>query len=727
MEATYLKSITKPDQVKIVKIESIYEEITSDKLSQQTSALRNYYKLYCETSDSNKKIEYKTEYDNLKNQLPNVVFAGEFSKRAADSCTLYWANIILDIDKIKDEKDLVKIKEYFKKDPATVLIFISPSGKGLKVVQNVNYNDEEKIKFHKLAFTYLKNLHNSHLKKYGVEIDSSGSDISRTCFLCYDPKSYFNKNPLPKVVEIKEITPDKEIKKTNDFYHTFDVNANENKEIIEDIIDFCETNNIDLTKDYVNWLSVMFGLKNTFNDSDGLAYFIAISKIFPGFNLEETQKKWNDNKVDERKPKVTLGTIIYLAKQFGYKIKRDLITKNTLWNNLIEELFNNNVFVRFEEDSHRLQIKRDDHWDYLTDTDEARIRFNIFKNKIQKADIVDFLYNISPKISIHSEFLRSLPKWDGVDRFEQLSDTLKYSRESDFQKTLKPIFIKKWFVGVIAGLHNSRQKPMKNENILVFTGTQYIGKTRWCEKLLPKEWNQYFCTKNINTENKDDLLLLTNKFIIFLEEGISLQKTDVKAMKSLTSMANFSLRKPYGHHNEDYLRFASFISTTNEYQILSDDTGNRRYWIIETDDIKYDHNIDMYQVWAQSYQLFNEDYKYWLTDEEFEMIKEYNKTYEIENPLEEYINKHFKKDENGKLTATEVLEFLIQQYKEIKSVLPTNLNVYSIGRVLKKMGYVKKSVRICGSPRIVWSINYKEHLENIEVSEISNKKIFNIN
>lgn len=728
MYATYLKDIKKTASVQIMSLTDIFNQIrSSESLHSDTQGLRLPYMLSVSATDEDKKREYKTSYVTLKNQLSNVIFAGEFTRRSSDSCTLYWANIVLDIDNIKSDKDKVKIKEYFKNDLSTVLIFVSPSGMGLKVVQNVNYNDEEKIKFHKAAFSYLKKIHDVHLKKYGVEIDPSGSDITRTCFLCYDEKAYFNENPMPKAIEFKEIQPERIAKTFNEYYLPISENAMENVPLIEDIINFCSVNNIDLTSGYTNWLNIMWALKNTFAD-DGLNYFIELSKNYQNFNIEEATKKWNANKVDPSKPKITLGTVVFIAQRFGYRLNRNIQTKPVLWNNLIEELYSQQIFLRFEDDSRRLQIMKGQRWDVFTDVDEAIIRLKIFKSRVSKLDIIDFLYAITPKVSAHKEFLKSLPDWDKVDRFGPLSETLITKDEDDIQAKLKHIFVSKWIVGAIAGLHNDGRNNLKNENILVLAGPQYVGKTRWCNKLLPNDWQEYFLTKNIDLKDKDDVILLANKFIIFMDEGVSLTKNDVKAMKAASSMDKFNARKPYGRHNEDYVRYTSFIAATNDDQILSDDTGNRRYWVIKTDSIIFDHNIDMKQVWAQALHLYRNGFQYWITQEEYNLINQHNKAFEIENPVEIYIERFYQKSESQKTTATEIYEYIADQFQHNKHALPQIFNPYIIGRTLKKLGYKKKNFREGKETKYYWLCGHKGVDDDVKLDNVNSyTKLFDVN
>ena len=71
--------------------------------------------------------------------------------------------------------------EYFD----TQLLFVSPSGDGLKWIIEI---DTRKA----LHGEYFASVVNYILQTYSVEVDKSGKDISRACFLPFDPNAFIN-------------------------------------------------------------------------------------------------------------------------------------------------------------------------------------------------------------------------------------------------------------------------------------------------------------------------------------------------------------------------------------------------------------------------------------------------------------------------------------------------------------------------------------------------------
>lgn len=132
--------------------------------------------------------ENKTgEAETLKKQLPGFTPSGRFENgRKADRLTTYSGFVILDLDKLNPEQ-LTKAKVTAANAPFTFAAFISPSGNGLKIIVPVTSSAEQHKKaFHQVAGHYQQALQ--------FAVDPSGKDVSRLCFMSFDPDSYFNFN-----------------------------------------------------------------------------------------------------------------------------------------------------------------------------------------------------------------------------------------------------------------------------------------------------------------------------------------------------------------------------------------------------------------------------------------------------------------------------------------------------------------------------------------------------
>jgi len=151
------------------------------------------------------------KYSFLKKQLPCFTISGVFIERKKGlPISSYSYFTILDIDNLsKQGTNIANIQAHISKIPEVFAGFTSPSKDGYKIIVKI----DSESKHHEWAT--LKVMH-FFQKKLNIEVDPSGKDITRLCFLSYDPNLYLNKNS--KIFKVSlELTMDKKIKKSIDF------------------------------------------------------------------------------------------------------------------------------------------------------------------------------------------------------------------------------------------------------------------------------------------------------------------------------------------------------------------------------------------------------------------------------------------------------------------------------------------------------------------------------
>lgn len=164
---------------KQLTIQQVAELIKSEKLKPQTEQLRTIEKNEFRKSDCPNR-----QFKNT--QFPYATFSGTFTARADINLIKHTGLICVDLDHIGDKLEDIRAKVIA--DPETVMCFISPNGDGLKVLYEV---DSEKFSQEVWYMAY-----SNHLGKVsGVDlgkVDKSCKDISRACFLPYDPEIFIN-------------------------------------------------------------------------------------------------------------------------------------------------------------------------------------------------------------------------------------------------------------------------------------------------------------------------------------------------------------------------------------------------------------------------------------------------------------------------------------------------------------------------------------------------------
>ena len=133
--------------------------------------------------------------DETKKQLHALTVSGRFEGgRTMTNLKAYHSLLILDIDKLPKDV-LEKSISVIRAIPYTHACFLSPSGHGLKVIVQINSDQEQ----HLSAYLQVAEFYEH---KLGLKIDRSGKDITRLCFFSFDKNLFFH--PKSKVFVVKE-------------------------------------------------------------------------------------------------------------------------------------------------------------------------------------------------------------------------------------------------------------------------------------------------------------------------------------------------------------------------------------------------------------------------------------------------------------------------------------------------------------------------------------------
>jgi tetratricopeptide (TPR) repeat protein len=138
----------------------------------------------------------KKQYGLLKTQLPYVVCGVFYPPYRRIENFGFIDCFIVDIDHVQDKGLTVDaLKAQFIADNRVMLCFVSPSEDGLKILFRLKekcYDSGQYSVFYKAFLRALS-------QQYSLEqvVDTRTSDVSRACFLSYDPEAYFNAEAEP--------------------------------------------------------------------------------------------------------------------------------------------------------------------------------------------------------------------------------------------------------------------------------------------------------------------------------------------------------------------------------------------------------------------------------------------------------------------------------------------------------------------------------------------------
>ncbi|RTY89647.1 BT4734/BF3469 family protein [Flavobacterium sp. GT3R68] len=266
----------------------------------------------------------KNLYAKLKSNLPAVTFCGEFLEghKVADMVT-YNNLMVIDIDNL-DINKLQDINQDLRKDKYITALWLSPSGLGLKGIIKIDSDvNKHKAVFNALRIYFLDN--------YQIELDKSGSDVSRLCFSSWDENLYYNPDGqiFDDILEVEEVRVAKNLRPTvkqlvgKSAYATEGLNKRDDKILMRDILRFLEKRDISITDNYDAWVKVGLGLSYTFSYDVGETFFLKLCRLDKDKHSEEQSINllkycYNKRQLDKTHI-ISFATIIYYAKQKGFK------------------------------------------------------------------------------------------------------------------------------------------------------------------------------------------------------------------------------------------------------------------------------------------------------------------------------------------------------------------------------------------------------------------------
>jgi hypothetical protein len=169
---SFFKSpITNTIPHKTVRLLQIYNAIKGTYYREQTQKLRAI-------TDIQQARKYKAA------NFDYCTFSGVFTTRNDRTLVKHSGLLCIDFDHLPNLSEMKRrllTDEYFD----TQLLFISPSGDGLKWIISIDTATIPHGDYFSAVANYIK-------QTYGVEVDKSGRDISRACFLPHDPQAFIN-------------------------------------------------------------------------------------------------------------------------------------------------------------------------------------------------------------------------------------------------------------------------------------------------------------------------------------------------------------------------------------------------------------------------------------------------------------------------------------------------------------------------------------------------------
>ncbi|MDR0971071.1 MAG: hypothetical protein LBM25_01640 [Bacteroidales bacterium] len=655
---------------------SYFSKVTSKQVTLKTmddcvQLIKNKPLQYSHLTESEVIQEYKRLKQN--HQLPVVCFSANLVGGHRKECIQEYNNLLVcDVDHLPTEEEAKKVKETISKDPFCLLAMISPSQLGVKFIiklpklpraknilnQTANSKRFEELdNFHKAWFQIISSY---VFDRYYIQLDPSGSNVNRLCFLPYDKDIYYN----PQCKEFCLEKNQDNILRTYLNLSATQPNIVGNRHTAAYVLDQkCRENNRS-TKETREFLCKYFSLSS--NEIDSIQ--ASNRKCSP---TTGNDKDNNRNKNDNTKNRViTNKEIISLFEE-----------KAIIHKNVVEQCYevsykNENNFVQLDE-SVKNTIFR-----YITNTYPT----------VPKHRIVSLLEtDLCEKFNPFRSYFNSLSPWDEKDYLKEVVDKVPTKNKELFYSDLK-----KWLVGCVASVMKDEQY---HQFCFVLVGTHGKGKSKFFRKLIPLPFvNKYYQDNKLDLFNKDLIFKLVRNFIICVEEIDRFNHNAFLEFKNVVANNQLQERPHYEKHQKSLIRNASFCATSNKYHFLSKEQGERRFYVHEvTGFIPQDLTIDHEKLYSQIFHLYNEGFRFWEEEEEIDKRMEYNEEFSEASQEEELIKKFFYVPSNEdmlcgnfeKMTTTEIRNHIENYLGNTKIVL----NPSKISQILREMEFEKKKIK----------------------------------
>lgn len=271
-------------------------------------------------------------------------------------------------------------------------------------------------------------------------------------------------------------------------------------------------------------------------------------------------------------------------------------------------------------------------------------------------------------------------KWDNTDRFNDVGEALRLS-EDDSEK------FRLWMRQGSALVFNTgeSQDVQRNFMLILFSKRQGNGKSTLAKKL-SLDLNS-FGDSSVDLKSKESIRHAYESWIYEYPELSSMfRKSDVNMLKTFITSNSQSFRLPYDKFFTTYPTRTSIIGTTNDEEIFIDDTGSRRFMVINANfdrscwkDI---NSIDWKQVWLQARKEYLDGLPVVMSAKQQDRNEMQNRMFSYTSAasyrLMAYINEREQQDIHS-VSLVEIIQFLTNQKMDS--------NTKMIFSTMNKLGY----------------------------------------
>ena len=208
--------------------------------------------------------------------------------------------------------------------------------------------------------------------------------------------------------------------------------------------------------------------------------------------------------------------------------------------------------------------------------------------------------------------------------------------------------------------------------------------------MIPPALRAYY-TDSIDFSQKRDAELYLNRFaLINIDEFDQITLPQQGFLKHILQKPVVNLVETALRSVLELQRYASFIGTSNQKDLLTDPSGSRRFICIEvTGNIDTTQPIDYEQLYAQAMHEIHHGERYWFDSEDEQIMTENNREFEQTPAMLQLFYQYFKScaNERGRRISYSGRNTKLSEKKSGMSL--SDNKVYHFGRCCKNAVFLR--------------------------------------
>lgn len=302
-------------------------------------------------------------------------------------------------------------------------------------------------------------------------------------------------------------------------------------------------------------------------------------------------------------------------------------------------------------------------------------------------DLKRYIYSTyTPAYHPFRLYMDELPGWDGHDRLAALA-----RRVSPLPHWIRGFHT--WMLGLAAqwmgvpGLHANSVAPV------LVSREQGRQKSTFCRSLMPGVLARYYTDNLKLTSQGQAERLLAEMGLLNMDEFDKYAESKMPLLKNLMQMSTLHIRKAYQQNFSQLPRIASFIGTSNRFDLLTDPTGSRRFLCVEVRHCIDCTGIEHDQIFAQLKAELAAGRRSWFSKPEEKEVQRHNEAFYRVSLAEEAVHSLFRAplpaEKSLDLTASDIFDEL----QKAHPALMRGNNPMQFGSVLLRAGLKRRHTK----------------------------------